>query len=461
VSRLKGYVRRVQNVRILIVDDNTANATLLGDQLTQKGYSPELAATGGRALEIISEFGCDLVICDVRIEGMGDMELLDRVKKLQPTLPVIVVSAPSAVGQAVLAMKHGAFQYLTKPCDIVGLCRFVQSAADERERTPSTRSPMLESFEASSELVHVSSVMQKLVDSIALVAHSSAPVLILGESGTGKERVARAVHARGPRRSRPFVAVNTSAIPEQLIESEVFGHLRGSFTGATQARKGLLNEADGGTILLDEIGDMPMALQPKLLRVLQFGEVRAVGSDRARHVDVRVIAATHRDLPHLVRDGQFREDLRYRLNVIPLVVPALRDRREDIAPLATHFLGRARDRTPESPVESISEEAMRVLTAASWAGNARELENVVERLVVLGRDTMIMPKDLAFLETETPTLSPADMWQTAKRELWTVKQLNQRYLGWVLLQTGGDKTRAAEILGIDLSTLYRWQRAKD
>jgi two-component system response regulator HydG len=298
--------------------------------------------------------------------------------------------------------------------------------------------------------------MRDLVQSIALVARSNAAVLILGESGTGKERVARAIHSGGSRARRPFVAVNTSAIPEQLLESEVFGHVRGAFTGATQARRGLLLEAHEGTLLLDEIGDMPIGLQPKLLRVLQFGETRPVGSDRIGHVDVRIIAATHRDLSLLVQEGRFREDLRYRLNVIPLVVPPLRDRPEDILPLVTQFLQEARARTRSSPVDSINDEAMELLMRAAWPGNVRELENTIERVVVLGRRAVVTAQELAFLEHA----EPGNAWPGVDSAPVSLKQMNQRYLDWVLARTDGDKARAAGILKIDLSTLYRWERAK-
>ncbi len=306
------------------------------------------------------------------------------------------------------------------------------------------------------ELVQASPVMRELVESIALVARSDTPVLILGESGTGKERVARAIHAGGARASQPFVAVNTSAIPEQLLESELFGHVRGAFTGAAQARRGLLMEAHGGTLLLDEVGDMPLMLQPKLLRVLQFGETRPIGSDRTGQVDVRVIAATHRNLGVLVREGRFREDLHYRLNVIPLLVPPLRDRREDIMPLVTQFLQEAQDRNPESPVTSISDEAMNLLYQASWSGNIRELENTIERLVVLGREAVVTAGDLAFLEQKAPENSLRALDDAP----YTLKQMNQLYLQRVLARTNGDKIRAAKILNINLSTLYRWERAK-
>jgi two-component system response regulator HydG len=308
----------------------------------------------------------------------------------------------------------------------------------------------------SNQLVWASPVMRELVEAIALVARSDSPVLILGESGTGKERVARTIHAGGSRANQPFVAVNTSAIPEQLLESEIFGHVRGAFTGATLARRGLLMEANSGTLLLDEIGDMPLTLQPKLLRVLQFGETRPVGSDRTGQVDVRVIAATHRDLGALVLEGRFREDLRYRLSVIPLLVPPLRDRREDIMPLVTQFLREAQARNLESPVTSISDEAMNVLNQAPWAGNIRELENAIERVVVLGREAVVTANDLAFLQGKPPESE----WRAIQDASLTLKEMNQLYLQRVLARTNGDKARAAKILDVNLSTLYRWERPK-
>jgi two-component system response regulator HydG len=282
-------------------------------------------------------------------------------------------------------------------------------------------------------------------------------VIVRGETGVGKELVARAIHARGPRRARPFVAVNTSALPETLLEGEIFGHVRGAFTSAIQARRGLMTEADGGTLLLDEIGDMPLGLQAKLLRVLQFGEVRPLGSDRAHAVDVRVIAATHRDLAALVREGGFREDLYYRLNVLPVVVPPLRDRREDIPSLVAHFLAEARQRAPHSPVREVSAEALRVLTEAPWPGNVRELASAIERAVVFGTRAMVPAEAL---RQETPADSGVP-WSFRDEEPWTLRRLSRAYTEWVLGQTAGNKERAAAILGIDLSTLYRWQRSRE
>jgi two-component system response regulator HydG len=311
------------------------------------------------------------------------------------------------------------------------------------------------------ELVGNGPAMRTLQTTIDFVARSSAPVLVTGETGAGKELVARAIHARSARRHQPFVAVNMSAIPQDLLEAEIFGHVRGAFTGAAQPRKGLFMEAHGGTLLLDEIGDLSFALQSKLLRVLQFGDVRPVGSERTHHVNVRVIAATHRNLEALVNEGRFREDLYFRLNVLPVFVPPLRDHREDIPVLATYFLAEACRRAPLSPVRSLGPDALRVLADAPWPGNVRELASSIERAVVFGVDEMIDSNQLSSVPGgAAPSGAPTQGWPFPSDAPWTLRRLSRTYADWVLAQTGGDKERAAEILGIDLSTLYRWLRAR-
>jgi len=296
--------------------------------------------------------------------------------------------------------------------------------------------------------------MRTLQTAIDFVAQSSAPVLITGETGVGKELVARAIHARSARSLRPFMAVNTSAIPQELLEGDLFGHARGAFTGAAQPRKGLLTEADGGTLLLDEIGDMSLGLQAKLLRVLQFGDIRPVGSERTHHVDARVIAATHRDLPALVEKGEFRQDLYFRLNVLPVSVPPLRDHPEDIPALVASFLRQACQRSPQSPVRSIGPDAVRRLSEAPWPGNVRELASAIERAVVFGADEMVDASQLLAVRGDA---SPQE-WPFPTDAPWTLRRLSRAYADWVLAEAGGNKERAAEILGIDLSTLYRWLR---
>lgn len=453
--------------RVFIADEDAPFVHLLSGSLIHEGYTCQTAANCDNVLDILRELECDVdvAICGVRMPGLTEFGLLDRIKAHSPGLPIIVSSTSGSISEAVEAVKHGACQYIAKPFKTSYLVDLVGKAVSEsgQYRQPPRSSAMLaavvDADAASAVLVHTSEAMRELVTNISLVARSSAPVLIFGETGTGKERVAHAIHAEGDRAKRPFVAVNVSAIPESLLESEIFGHVRGAFTGATQPRRGLLAEANGGTLLLDEIGDMPFALQPKLLRVLQFGESRPVGSDRFGHVDVRVIAATHRDLGVLVREGRFRQDLRFRLSVIPIVVPPLRERREDIGPLIAQFLVSARARTPASPVRSISSDALMLLVQLPWPGNVRELENTIERLVVLGQESEIALQDLSFLRHEQRG-PDEECFLATEDSPPTLKQMNEHYLQWVLRRTGGNKILAAKILNIDLSTLYRWARTR-
>jgi two-component system response regulator HydG len=444
--------------RLLIVDDDRDMREALGELFTGEGLTCELTGDAATALEMVDRSTFDVVVSDVRMEGMDGLDMLDRLKRSHPALPVIVITAHGGIRQAAEAAKRGAFEYLLKPCEPEDLHRVVTRALQAR-RHPSEAlriappTPQL----TGTHLLGTSAAMCNLQTSIAFVSRSSAPVLVTGETGVGKELVARAIHAQGTRSGRPFVAVNTSAIPQALLEAEIFGHARGGFTGAVQPRKGLLTEADGGTLLLDEIGDMPFTLQAKLLRVLQFGDVRPVGSDRAHHVDVRIIASTHRDLPALIKEGRFREDLYFRLNVLSVPVPPLRDRREDIPALAVHFLAQACARTPASPVRTIGTAAIRALTERAWPGNVRELESCIERAVVFGVD--------ATIEDPFPRPSGSDgasgsAWPFPPSAPWTLQRLSRTYAEWVLGQTDGNKQRAAEILGVDLSTLYRWQRGR-
>jgi two-component system response regulator HydG len=456
-----GIARARMNTRVLIVDDDLDSREALGQVFSGDGETSELVGSAAAALDVLARGTFDAVISDVRMDGMNGLELLDRVKGSQPLLPFIVITGKGGVHDAVDAIKRGAFEYMVKPCDADELRAMVIGAiGDRRRRVGDGRTPPPAHI-MNWELIGPGTAMRALHASIDRVATSSAPVLITGETGVGKELVARAIHARGERRDRPFIAVNTSAVTDDLFESEVFGHVRGAFTGAAQSRKGLLTEADGGTILLDEIGDMPRDMQSKLLRVLQFGEVRPVGSDRAHSVDVRVIAATHRDLPALVREGRFREDLYFRLNVLPVFVPPLRDRREDIPALAVHFLAEAHQRASQSRVQSIGDDALRVLTQASWPGNVRELASAIERAVVFSNEETLGPQHLSPIPpapAEAPT--PALWHPTSDQPPWTMRRMSHAYAQWVLSQTGGDKQRCAQILGIDLSTLYRWQRAE-
>jgi two-component system response regulator HydG len=442
---------------MLIVDDDAEMREALEAVFSTDGHGCALAADAMAALEIVERQTFDVVICDVVMEGMSGLELLDRVRQTHPAVPFIVITGAGGVQQAVDAIKRGAFEYLVKPCSANELRRIVATALDARRRPreSSRRSPP-PSTVGKPELIGTGSAMRTLQTAIDFVARSSAPVLITGETGSGKELAAQAIHAQSARRNQPFVAVNMSAIPEDLLEAEIFGHVRGAFTGAVQARKGLFTEADGGTLLLDEIGDMSFGLQAKLLRVLQSGDVRPVGGERTHRVDVRVIAATHRNLPALIKEGRFREDLYFRLNVLPLFVPPLRDHREDIPALAEYFLAEACQRAPLSPVRSIGPDALCMLSQAPWPGNVRELASSIERAVVFGVDECIDADQFSPVRSSPP----AHAWPFPNDLPWTLRRLSRAYTDWVLTETGGNKERAAGILGIDLSTLYRWQRAR-
>jgi two-component system response regulator HydG len=437
------------SARILIVEDDTDVGNALSSELAHAGYRCELALSGPAALSEVEHTAFDAVISDLRMDGMGGLELLETLTRERPLLPVIIVTGVSG-GSATDAMERGAFHFFTKPLDVEELRGVIEQAIGDR-RPP-------EAIVDEDVLLPTGSATRALIERIEQFATSSAPVLIQGESGTGKELVARALHANGPRSRAPFIAVNAAAIPEHLLESELFGHVRGAFSGATNARRGLLTEADHGTILLDEIGDMPLGLQAKLLRVVQSGEVRAIGSDRHHRVDVRFLSATHRDLKALAAEGRFRADLYYRLSVLELKVPALRQRRAEIPALVSHFLSRARARKPDSPVRAIDPDALRALTHAPWPGNIRELASTIERLVVLGRSSIISQDDLALAGFEPVSAVVEISLTRARAGRWTLDRLNHEYVDLVLSQVKGDKLEAARILGINVSTLYRWLR---
>ncbi len=442
--------------RILVVDDDADMARLVAHELTTPRWRCEIAESGAAALAAFRQMEFDVVVTDVRMDGLDGIELLGRLQRLQPDLPVILLTGGGSIPAAVEAVKRGAFQYLTKPCDGAMLREVVAQALATRGRGRRSQ-PRRALPSGTEELVGSSRVMQQLRTRIELVARAHSPILVQGETGTGKELVARAIHACSARRNAPFVSVNASAIPETLLESEMFGHARGAFTGAAQAHRGLFSEADGGVLLLDEIGDMPLGLQTKLLRVLQSGELRPVGADRAQHVDVRVIAATHRRLSELVHDGRFREDLYYRLDVVSIQVPPLRARPDDIPELASFFLDKARARAPESPARAIRPDLLDLLSTAPWPGNVRQLESTIERLVVLATNEELTADDLErhVVDLDSPQALPTSADEASDPSL---DKVIQKHVANVLAKTEGNKARAAKLLGVDLSTLYRWQR---
>jgi two-component system, NtrC family, response regulator HydG len=449
-----------ERARVLVVDDHVEMARLLADQLGDAGYEVEAAHGGSEALRLARARVFDVVLCDLRMKDVDGFDVLDALREQDPDLPVLIMTAFGAIDTAIESIKRGAYHYLTKPFRLDEVLVYVQRALGDRKLRGAHRALAKDVAERGGfgAMIGASAAMRALFERIERAAESQATALITGESGAGKELVARALHERGPRRERGFVAVNCTALPETLLESELFGHVRGAFTGATTARRGLFVEADGGSLFLDEIGDMPPPLQARLLRVLEDGRVRAVGADAERAVDVRVIAATHHDLAARVAEGKLRADLFYRLNVVPIQVPPLRERPEDIPLLIEHFLARARRRNAGTRVEGLAPDLVAALARAAWPGNVRELENVVERLVIVGQKPMA---DLADLEANAPSVLVASSPVTAaRRGLVPLRELEADYIAWVVARCDGNKTKAAEILGIDVSTIHRRERGR-
>lgn len=438
---------------VLVVDDEPDMCDLIRDFLSREGYEVETVTGGAQALERLRRRYFDVVVTDLRMPEMDGMALLSEAKGIDPDVLVILITAFGSIDLAIEAMRAGAFYFVTKPFKMRQLEALVAKAVEQRRLVLENRRLKREVKGHFEPLIGQSKAMREIFRIIDLIADSPSNVLITGDSGTGKEVIARAIHYRSRRADGPFIPVNCSAIPEGLLESELFGHVKGAFTGAYATRRGLFVEASGGTLFLDEIGDMSLALQAKLLRVLQDREVRPVGSNRSYQVDVRVIAATNKDLRAAIKAGTFREDLYYRLSVIPIRVPPLSERREDIPLLVSHFLQKCAT-VQGRPPKRITPRAMAVLQARPWEGNVRELENIVERLVVLTPSDVIDVEDLPFAlppETKEPLLfSPTG-------DLPTLEEVERRYVLQVLEHTGGNKERAARILGINRRTLYRMQ----
>jgi len=425
--------------RILIVDDDAALLRLLSLRLQKEGFTVTEAASGEEALGKLAASLPDLVITDMRMGGMDGLALFEAVNRRHPALPVIILTAHGNIPDAVLATRKGVFSYLTKPFE-------ARALMIEVERALELAAPPGEGEEDwRLGIVTRSPVLERVLAEARMVARSDAAVLISGESGTGKELLARAIHEASGRRDAPFVAINCGAIPEALLESELFGHVKGSFTGALRDHKGLFQSADGGTLFLDEIGDMPLALQVKLLRVLQEREVRPVGSTQAVKVNVRVISATHRELRAETTAGRFREDLYYRLNVVGLVLPPLAARREDIPLLATHFLALLAARYGKA-TGTFAPEAMQRLVAGAWKGNVRELQNVVEKCVALCPTPMI-PAALVERAMEGPMDDMAS-FDEARRAF------ELEYLTQLLRVTSGNVTQAARLAKRNRSDFY-------
>lgn len=446
---------------VIVVDDDREMGALLKDFLSSQGHTVHAYQSALSALEdmqSVSKFpieNINLIITDLRMPGMDGMSFIEKCKAQFPAIPVLMITAFGSIDSAIEATRKGAFHYLVKPFKLAEIAVTIERAIQFRELTKQNqilRREQRTSYQFAG-IIGKSPAMQSVFDLIQRVSGSNANVLIQGESGTGKEVVAKAIHKLGPRNAKPFVAINCTAIPETLLESELFGHAKGSFTGAIQRKKGLFEEAEGGTIFLDEIGDMDMLLQSKLLRVIQERRVRAVGDTVDKAVDVRIVAATHKDLKAAIKDGRFREDLYYRLSVIPIVLPPLRHRVEDIGLLAHYFLDKCNSANGTN-IEGFSKEAVSTLMSLPWEGNVRELENVIERAVVLCRGRLVEPSDLP----HAGNTNSESLFASASEELPTIEDFEKRYIRFVLEKTGGRKERASQILGINRRTLYRKER---
>ncbi|WP_272668537.1 two-component system response regulator GlrR [Providencia sp. PROV056] len=428
-----------KSANLLLVDDDPSLLKLLGMRLSSEGFKVTTAESGPEALKILQKEKLDLVISDLRMDEMDGMALFDEIQKAHPNMPVIILTAHGSIPDAVAATQRGVFSFLTKPVDKDALYK----AIDEALALSSTP---ISDEEWSAGIVTRSPLMTRLLEQAHMVAQSDVSVLINGQSGTGKEVLAQAIHKASPRARKPFIAINCGALPEQLLESELFGHAKGAFTGAVSNREGLFFAASGGTLFLDEIGDMPMPLQVKLLRVLQERKVRPLGSNRDLDIDVRILSATHRNLPKAMEKNEFREDLYYRLNLVNLRIPALNERSEDIPLLANHLLRESASRHKPF-VRSFSSDAMKCLITASWPGNVRQLVNVIEQCVAL---------------TTSPVISEALVSQALQGENTALptfvearNQFELNYLRKLLQMTKGNVTQAARMAGRNRTEFYK------
>ncbi|MEQ8762788.1 MAG: sigma-54 dependent transcriptional regulator [Planctomycetota bacterium] len=441
-------------MRLLIADDEATFRSVLAKEMRRKGYDVEEASSGREVMEHLGAKRFDVLLLDLKMPEGGGLDILQRVREEELAPEVVLLTGHGSIPTAVEAIRQGAYDFLTKPTEIETTEAVCQRAC-ERSRLNRENRLLRRAFERgqSSELLGKSPSMAELRRLIDRVSLSEAPVLILGESGTGKELVARAIHRQSSRADLPLVTVNCAALNASILESELFGHEKGAFTGADRARPGLFESADGGTIFLDEIGDMSLDLQARLLRVVQFGEVRRVGSDRSHSVDVRVLAATHREIPVAIREGKFREDLYYRLQTLVLRAPALRERAQDIRPLAEHFLAESCARLG-CPPKRLSAGAIKVMASYAWPGNVRELRNLMERLTLLHEQRDLQEVDLVgalYLPGGAPE-GGAPAASGAGGE--SLEDIERQHIARILSDCEGRKPEAAERLGISLKSLY-------
>jgi len=463
---------------ILVADDEESMRWVLSKALKKKGFSVDLARDGDEALRYIKTNTYDLAILDIKMPGLSGLELLDRVRELKSDLLVVIMTAEASMKNAVEAMKRGAYDYLTKPFDLDVIDAIIEKVNRAREVTSQVtllKEELKDRYQLEKTIIGNSPAMREIYKTIGKVAPSDVTVLVQGESGTGKELIARAIHFNSKRLGKPFIALNCAAIPKELLESELFGFEKGAFTGATERKLGKFEQANGGTIFLDEIGDMPIDLQAKILRVLQEKEVTRTGGNQSISVDVRIVAATNQDLEESVRRKAFREDLYYRLNVIPLQLVPLRERNEDIPLLVEYFLAKICAEL-EVPVKRCSPDALRLLTGYTWPGNVRELENTIKRAVILSSDPLLTIADFPGLrvqkggelvQSEELSLegivdiklrgSFTNMEKMESGDVYTMvlEQVERPLIRFVLEKTRGNQVRAADILGINRNTLRK------
>jgi DNA-binding NtrC family response regulator len=437
---------------LLVVDDDPITLDLLKEVLSKEGYGVETALSGEEAIKQGMDTFFDLIVTDVRMGEKDGMEVLRSFKKISPETTVIMITAFGSIETAIEAIREGAFDYISKPFKLDEIRFTIRRALEQRrllQENKFYRQELLDKYQFENVIGRTPQMFQ-VYKTIAKVADTKSTVLLYGERGTGKELIARSIHYNSLRNNRPFIPVDCASIVETLIESELFGHVRGAFTGALSTKKGLFEEADGGTIFLDELSNLSLSMQTKLLRFLQEHEIKRVGGTESVRVDVRVIAATNQPLEPLIKNGKFREDLFDRLNVVSITLPPLRERKEDILLLANHFLQKFSEENHKN-ISHISPEALEILIQYAWPGNVRELEHTIERAVILTPHPIILPEDL-----------PRKIFEEAKgaemlfpEESLPLKEVEKRYVLKVLQETKGNKKKAAEILGIDRTTLYR------
>ena len=443
---------KADKARILVVDDRREMAETVADGLSDHGFSALAVGSSAEAAAALPRESWDALVTDLRMPGIDGLQLLALSKQLAPERPVIVMTAYGAIDTAIESIRRGASHYLLKPFKLDELVIFLERSLEQvalRKETTELRR-VVRSDLAAAQVVARSKRMRDVLDTVARVADADAPVLVLGETGTGKGLVARMLHDRSARAPKAFVAVNCAALPEALLESELFGHVKGAFTGATTNRHGLFVEAHGGTLFLDEIGDLAPPLQAKLLHVLERGVVRPVGGSTERSIDVRIVAATHRDLRERAQAGTFREDLLYRLDVVSIELPPLRARREDLPEMVEHFFQRARAKHPTAIAQRIDPAALALLLDYAWPGNVRELAHAIERMVLLARGATIAAADVP--DAIRARVAADDEFRGDVRPM---RELQRKYARWALGRLGGHRTRTAEALGVDPKTLAR------